>query len=792
MKITPQGKIKVLDFGLAKALDPELTQQELANSPPLTMEATQEGIVLGTAAYMSPEQARGKVVDKRTDIWAFGVVLFEMLTGKGMYAGKSLAETLAAVIHQEPSLEELPPRTPWKLRGLLKRCLRKDPQMRLRDIGDARITIAECLSSTPTTVEQALLPTQQRRLWRRLAPWTAVPILAALAWSLRPLPSIPEKPVSRFEIPLEEGGVLNHQFRPAMALSPDGTSLAFGAGSEAKNVTLSNGPWPKWNLNRKLYLRSLDQWKTVLLADDDVASPVYSPDGKWLAVITSVYSGRVKKFPLDGGSSTTICDCRFSYGMSWAVDDTIVLVCSGRGGLMRVSASGGEPEQITELDKEAGEISHRLPHVLPGGEAVLFTVLRHSFRNWSEAQIVVQSLETGERKVLVEDGSDARYVPTGHLVFAREGTLMAVPFDLASLEVAGPPVPVLEGVSHALYTPSSGEESGAAQFAFSNSGSLAYIAGSVYPENKRRVVWVNRDGEAEPTRIDPAEYGQVRVSPDGSEVLLSSKYKGGDIWSYDLARGTRSRQTFEGDNRGPIWTPDGSGITFSSNRTGVNTLFSKSVDSDGAAVALSPTGQPQALGSWSPDGSKLAFVQFGPGTGNDIWILSMEGPRSPEPFLKTRFSEFSPEFSPDGRWMAYVSDESGRSEVYVQRYPGPGTKVLISTDGGAAPAWSRSAKELFYRRVPPGWGPFGTSMMAVQIEANGSDLTVGNPTLVFEDSYVPSAPTRSYDVHPDGQRFLMITTRPDEYQAMVEENYGRKFHIVLNWFQELKRLVPTD
>ena len=308
VKITPEGTVKVLDFGLAKAMETELSEQEATRSPTLTMEATQEGMVLGTAACMSPEQALGQAVDKRTDIWAFGVVLFEMLAGRGMYAGRSLTETLAAVIHQEPSLEELPQDTPWKLRELSERCLRKDPRMRLRDMGDARIAIGECLSGTPTAEEQALLPTQNRPLWRRLAPWTAVPILAGLAWFVSPQPSIQEKPVSRFEIPLGEGLVLNHYFRPAMALSPDGTNLAFISASEAKNITLSNGPGPKQVSDRKIYLRSLDRWQTVPLSDENVIFPVYSPDGKWLVVGSGRPDYKLKKFPLDGGPSTTICD----------------------------------------------------------------------------------------------------------------------------------------------------------------------------------------------------------------------------------------------------------------------------------------------------------------------------------------------------------------------------------------------------------------------------------------------------------------------------------------------------
>ena len=784
VKIAPEGTVKVLDFGLAKALEPQLSEQELAKSPTLTLEATQEGIVLGTAAYMSPEQARGQVVDKRTDIWSFGLVLFEMLTGQGLYAGKSFTETLAAVIHQEPSLDQLPKDTPWKIRELLERCLRKDHKMRLRDMGDARITIQECLAGSPTTLKKELLSPPVQPLWRRLGPWAMVPLLGVVAWSFRSDPPAPEKPVTRFEIPLAEDQVLFHVNRHGLALSPDGTQLAFVSQS-----------WED-DSSRRIQIRSLDQWETTPVpASDKMWQPFFSPDGNWLGFYwapgprANRSEWTLKKFSVERGAATTICDCPFSFGASWGADD-IFFACKPRGGLWRVSASGGEPEPLTELDQEAGEVSHRLPRVLPDGKTVLFTVLRDedSAVDWSRAQIAVYSLETGERKSLIEGGSDGRYVPTGHLVFMREATLMAASFDLGDLEVTGPSIPVLEGVSHAIYSGATIWETGVGQFAFSASGSLAYIGGSVAPEPKRELVWVDREGDAEAIGAETLNYLSVRLSPDGSKVALNTRYKSRDIWIYDLVRGARTRDTFSGGlNYYPIWNPDGTAIVFSSDREGVRNLFYKSIDAGGEAKRLLPRQHRQNPSSWHPDGTKLAFVQLEPETSGDIWVLSTKGSPSAEAFVQAPSYESHPEFSPDGHWMAYVSDESGREEVYIKPYPGPGRKQTISTNGGSVPTWAKGGKELFYRS---GDG----KMMAVEIGIEGNHLTPGNPEELFDtrEYGLNITPIRGYDVSPDGGRFLMTRADQAERHRQIQEYYGNKVNIVLNWFEELERLVPTE
>ncbi len=773
VKITPEGAVKVLDFGLAKAMEGELSRRELANSPTLTLEATQEGIILGTVAYMSPEQARGQAVDKRSDIWAFGLVFFEMLTGKGMYTGRSLTETLAAVIHEEPNLDALPQDTPLRIRDLLERCLRKDPQLRIRDMGEARITIHEAITQ-PDEPEAAERP-RETPLWARLLPVAVAVVLAAVVYFWPHPPDDAEKKIARFEIPAAEAEVLDHQFRRGVDLSPDGKQLAF--------VAAPPGDASK----RKVYVHSLERGQTTPLRDAGNATlPFFSHDGEWLGVWSST-DRKLKKYPLAGGTPTTICDAELPFGASWASDDTIVFAPDQESALWRVSASGGEPAALTELDRAAGEVSHRLPHVLPGAEAVLFTVMRFQTdtTGWSKSQIAVQSLGGQEKRILIEGGSDARYVPTGnltgHLVYALEGTLMAAPFDLQKLELSGPIVPVQENVSHAIYSGVSGQETGAGQFAFSNSGTLAYISGSLFPEAKRQLVWVDRKGVEEPINLEPAKYVSVRLSPDGDRLLLDTLYKSSSIWTFDLVRGARAPQTFEGDNMWPIWSADGSRVTFASEREGQRMLFWKPVDSGGGAERLASGDRPQVPGSWSPNGERLAFVQLDAAAGGDIWTVSKEGSDSSEAFLEARFDQSQPEFSPDGRWLAYVSTDSGGHQVYLQAYPGPGGKQQISTRGGFSPAWSASSRELFYR--------YERKLWAVKI---GEDGSPGSPEPLFGGPYLSNVQFRSYDVHPDGQRFLMI--REDEAEidrTLQAAYYGNKVRIVLNWFEELKQLVST-
>ena len=640
--------------------------------------------------------------------------------------------------------------------------------------------IEECLAGGPPTSEQSLVVPVATPLWRRAVPWMAVPLMAMLAWWVRADMPVPQEPVSRWEIPAPNDETLAHWFRQGVAFSPDGTRIAFVSNKEVSSPYDRRG-------KQRIYIRELDGWTLVPLeVDGHLLQPFFSPDGKWLGTLWVRARGtrsKLMKFPLDGGSSTSICDCDADFGASWGSDDTIVFA-EGSSGLWRVPAAGGEPKQITELDSEAGERSHRLPHVLPGGRAVLFTVLRHqtSAIDWSKAEIVVLSLETGQRKVLIKGGSDARYAPSGHLIYAREGTLMAVPFELASLSLVGPQVPVLEGVGHAAFIAAGSLDTGAAQFAFSSSGSLAYISEPSAPEPQRQPVWVDRTGREEPIDIEPASYWGGRLSPDQTgKLALWTWHRVPKVWLYDLERGTRSLETLQGFNTNPTWIPDGSGLAFASNQEGPTNVFLKPFGTRSGAERLFPSLFSQYPANFSPSGKQLAFTQHEPGKPGDIWIGSIES-RTAEPFVNTQFQEKHPAFSPDGRWLAYTSNETGREQVYVKPYPGPGDREIISPDGGYAPAWSGDGRELSYRA--------GRKMMAVPISPDQRGLNPGRPVLLFEGDYTGLQPIRSYDVTPNGQRFLMISREP--VQNRTTEVYGRKLSIVLNWFEELERLAPTN
>jgi len=436
-------------------------------------------------------------------------------------------------------------------------------------------------------------------------------------------------------------------------------------------------------------------------------------------------------------------------------------------GLFRVSAAGGMPKPLTVPDRKKGELSHRWPEILPGSKAVLFTIWTGT-TNFDKQRIGVLSLETGERRVLVEGGTYARYVPSGHLVYARAGELLAVPFDLKRLEVTGPPVSILEGVS-------TSPTLGVAQSSFSGGGSFAYVPGGPN-DGERTLLWVDRNGAARPLPAPPRPYLSPRLSPDGQRLAVGIQGTPG-LWLYDLARGTLTRLTEFPFSPHPIWTPDGKYLTFASVVSGAINLYWTLADGSGTAERLTTSEDGQWPGSWSPDGQVLAFSEADPTTGYDIWVLGLQGDRKPRPFLQTPSNEYGPIFSPDGRWVAYVSDESGRQEIYVRPFPGPGGKMQISTDGGLEPVWARDGRELFYRN--------GDKVMVTAVETQPV-FAASKPKLLFEGHYDPGilAFERDYDVSPDGQRFLMV-------KASDQESVATQLNVVLNWSDELRRLVPA-
>jgi eukaryotic-like serine/threonine-protein kinase len=749
VKVTPEGKVKVLDFGLAKAFAGDGANDDPSNSPTLSAAATMQGTILGTAAYMSPEQARGKSCDKRTDIWAFGAVLYELLTGKQAFQGETTTEILAAVLRGEPDWQALPETTPLSIRALLRRCLQKEMNKRCRDAGDARIEIEEALGAPVAAELTTAAPTKGfNALGRRSLILSAgmfllgAAIAGIAAWNLKPTPSPTPQFVSRLTITLQPGlQLVGPENGPAVALSPDGTHLAY--------VARQGG-------TQQLYLRAMDNLEArPIPGTEGAVNPFFSPDGQWLGFFAGQ---RLKKISASGGAALTLASAALQVGGSWGSPGTIAFAPSSVLSLQQVPDAGGTVRPLTHLEKS--DTFQRWPEFLPDGKALLFVG-----GSATAPEVAVQSIQSGERRDLIQGATYPRYSLSGHLVYAQGGTLIAAPFDIQRLQITGAAVPVVEGVAQSA-------SSGAAQYSISTTGSLVYVPGGVQG-GQRKLVWVDRNGAEQPFAAPAHAYDSPRFSPDGQRIAVATD---GQIWLYDLSRETLTRFTFEGNVNGrPVWTPDGKRIAFYSNKDGPLNLFWQLADGSGGLEKLATSEFVNVPLSFSPDGQLLAFHEANSTTGNDILVLRFSD-RKVQPFLRTSFNEADPRFSPDGRWIAYMSDESGRYEVYVQPYPGPGGKWQVSRDGGTEPVWNRNGRELFYRS--------GNKMMAVEITTQ-PNFALGNPRVLFEGPYVLATnPISNYDVSPDGRRFLMV--KADEQGQAVSQ-----INVVLNWFEELKQKVPV-
>ena len=748
VKVTPEGSVKVLDFGLAKMLLSDASSQEPGVSFTQTAAGTRQGTILGTTAYMSPEQARGEPVDRRTDIWAFGCLLYELLTGRRAFAGETISDTIAAIIDRDPPWDALPGSTPPGIRRLIRRCLMKDSRRRLRDIGDAWLEIQDALASPSGQLGVA---TRLARIRRTALPWALSALVVGVGlgaggtlWLLR-REAAPSRPVARFLIALPPSTQLAGLDFPALAVSPLGTHIAYvasrGAGSQ-------------------LFLRSIDTLESTPLAGTEQATgPFFSPDGRWIGFFAG---GKLQKVSLTGGAPVVLCPAPIGFGGTWG-RDVIVFAPTNGSALWKVSASGGTPEPVTELDSAKGEFSHRWPELLPDGRTVLFTIGTRG--SWDDAELAAQSLETGQRQVLIQGGSDPRYIPTGHLLYVRGGSLMAVAFDAVRLQVSGQPVPIIANVMQSF--------DGAAQFAISATGrSLVYVAGSAEGA-ERSLVWVDRHGVPQPLAAPPRAYDTPRLSPDGRAVIVTIEGERDNLWLYDVSAGSLRQLTFEGANSSPLWTPDGTRVTFSSTRTGPANLFWKRIEG-GADERLTTAARLQVPLSWSPDGRTLAFLEHDTVTARDVWTLALDGARTPRPLLHSPANESWAVFSRDGRWLAYVSDESGRSEVYVTPFPGDDRRLQISTDGGTEPVWGPDGRELFYRS--------GERMMTARVITTGGSRAV-SPTVLFEGAYERGHSQANFDVDHDGTRFLMV-------RAIERESLTRELQVVQEWFDELIRRVP--
>jgi Tol biopolymer transport system component len=785
IKVRPDGTVKVLDFGLAKAMEPAVGSRRAANaanSPTITTPAmTQAGMILGTAAYMSPEQARGKLVDKRADIWAFGAVLFEMLASRRAFPGEDITDTTVSVVSKEPDWSALRTPMPAGLHRLLRRCLKKDAKARMRDIGEARQQIEDLLSGAPEEMATAAsvsasLPVAATR--RRTVAAASVTLLVGATvlgtWALTHTPVAKLQPMRFVIVPPAAQPLRIQGADRDLALSPDGTHLVYVSG------------------DGQLMVRAMDQLDAVPLAGITGArSPFFSPDGRWVGVFTGGVlgaAGELKKVSISGGPPLSLCRYQGApRGASWGPDDTIVFATNdSNSGLFRVSAAGGEPTVLTTPDAAHGEADHIFPSVLPGGRAVLFTI-RLAGVDYT-VQVAVLDLTTGQRTILIRTGSQAEYVDTGHIVYALAGTLRAVRFDLGRRTVESDPVPVVEQVMT--------QFNGAAEFSVSRQGTLVYVPGVGTTEAPRSLVWVTRQGQEAPITAPPRAYTSPRLSPDGTRVALALDAQEG-IWIWDLARKTLTRLTdtpaFYSD---PVWTPDGRRVIFASSLGGIPNLFWRAADNTGTVERLTTSPNAQVPTAMAPDGTRLIVREIVPTTGGDLRVLRLEGPsgrpgaasatpltaaaRQTETLLQTAFNEDGGEISPDGRWLAYESNDSGPFQISVRPFPNVESgHWTISSSGGTRPAWARSGRELFYLD--------GTNAVTAVSVHTTPTFRAGTPTKLFDGRYYSYVLSRSYDVSPDGQRFLMIKDSASGDQPSTLPGIV----VVVNWAEELKAKVPT-
>src|SRR5215471_3574743 len=702
---------KLLDFGLAKLHAAAGGVAEETR----TIALTTEGTIVGTFQYMSPEQLEGKEADARSDIFAFGAVLYEMVTGRKAFDGKSRASITAAIMDRDPPpISQLQPLSSPLLEKLIRNCLAKDPDQRRQTAHDVLLDLKWISGERAQAAEAARAERPRRREWIAWAAAGAMALLlaAGTAWTLmRPGPPAPR--VTRSSIPAPQGGWFGGDWfgYPSVAISPDGAHIAFFA--TRQGVT-------------QIYLRAAGEWESrPIPGSEEAHSLFFSPDGAWIG---AVFGNRIAKFPVAGGPPVTVVALSDDvFSAMWASGDTIYYDMLGPGAIKKVAASGGKPQQVTTLDPKKQETGHYYPEMLPGGKTLVLTVRTGEHPSFDEAEIQSLSLATGERKTLIRGGTNARYVATGHLVFFRAGVLMAVGFDPAKLEVKGSPVPVLDHVAE-------NPRSGAGQASISRDGTLVYITGGTSIGDHELVFVEKSTGAARALTAKRRPYEDFTLSPDGHTIPVT------DVWIHDIARDTETRFTKGVENRDPIWSADGKTLVYNSYKNGKWCILARPADGSGKEeVLIAGPNEIAALG-WTPDQRYFLYMENTPGNSNDILMVPMEGERKPQPILNSQYAEEWASVSPDGRWLAYSSDESGQLEVYVMPFPGTsggaGGKSRISSDGGERPHWAANGRELYYYTGSLARGQ-KVKVLAVAVESKNG-FQAGKPRVLFEGPYFQS------------------------------------------------------
>jgi serine/threonine-protein kinase len=757
--VTGDGKVELLDFGLAKALDPSASGviSDLSKSPTLVSGHTAAGMILGTAAYMSPEQARGKPVDRRADIWAFGCVVYEMLAGQKAFDGETVTDVLAAVVTRAPDMSALPANTPRRLSALVERCLEKDPRKRLRDAGEARVVIEDVIAKPGADAAlDARAAVAPAPAFRRYLPWLVAVAGLAIAGIVGVMPRGKVTPLeaTHLNIALPPMDVVDAGFENGMlAITRDGRTVAYCG--------------RRFGISR-LYVRRLGSGEAVELAGTEGAHcPFFSPDGEWIAFVSG---NKLMKVAVTGGPTFELCVVSADRSGVWLDDGTIVISTHATAPLQRVPSTGGKLQVVSPLDSVNGERTHRWPEVLPGDEWVIFTVgLASSPGDYEGARIDAVSIRTGERRTLFEGASMARYAPPGHLILARDGVLMAAPIDVLAPRLTGEPVPILDGVARE-------PTSGAVHFAVARNGTLVFVP-ELQGEDETELVWIDHAGKIEPLAAPPQPYIASRVSPDGQQVLVTigRTFGAGDVWLFDIARETTTRLTFDGKSLLMYWTPDQSRVVYQTeDRGGMNAIVVRNLGGDSEEKVIHAVKYPIVISGLTPDGQWVFFSPWG-STDSDIFKIPIDG-GEPTLVISEEFDQGDGRVSPDGRWIVYESRQAAVVEVFVRPFPSGSSKWQISSGGGFKPLWSPKGDEIYWIA--------GDEMFAISVEVLGGRLSLGRPRKLFD---IPpgrrgDADFLAHDLSPDGSRFLMTRVAHPELSR-------RRIDVILNWSERIVELA---